>query len=237
MRMRKKPGTEEKLSVKGELLIRQPELKKGQWHQVFSNRNPIHLELGCGKGQFIAGLAARHPELNFVAVEIKGEVILQAIEKIEDLGLTNIRFIHGNVRELSHWFAEDEISHLYLNFSDPWPKGRHDKRRLTHHRFLKSYARLLDENGWVHVKTDNRDLFEFTLNQCFDLGVNLRRLSLDLHGILPRGKYERVVPEDIITTEYEDRFKRLGMPIYYVEINLATIKAPVKPDPGMKALG
>lgn len=226
MRMRKKPGTDEKLSVKGELLIKKPEDFKGRWHLAFSNDRPVHLELGCGKGQFVTGLAARYPNLNFVAVEIKGEVILQAIERAEAQGLSNIRFIHGNIRELETWFTPDEVSHLYLNFSDPWPKGRHDKRRLTHHRFLKSYAKILSADGWVHVKTDNRDLFEFTLNQCFDLGLKLRNLSLDLHGILPRGKFERNAPEDIITTEYEDRFTRLGMPIYYVEISLKSVKHP-----------
>ena len=227
MRMRKKPGTEEKLAVIGDLLVRKPEDLKGRWCEAFLADQPVHLELGCGKGQFITGLAVRHPELNFIAVEIKGEVILQAIERAEALGITNVRFIHGNVRHLLEWFAEDEIAHLYLNFSDPWPKGRHDKRRLTHHRFLKSYSRILSEKGWVHVKTDNRDLFEFTLNQCLDLDLKLRNISLDLHGILPRGKYERRVEEDIITTEYEDRFTRMGMPIYYAEISLQPIK--VKP--------
>ncbi len=225
MRMRKKPGTDEKLAVKGDILVRKPEVLKGRWRKAFLADQPVHLELGCGKGQFITGLAVRHPELNFIAVEIKGEVILQAIERAEALGLTNVRFIHGNVRHLLEWFAEDEISHLYLNFSDPWPKGRHDKRRLTHHRFLKSYSRILSAKGWVHVKTDNRDLFEFTLNQCFDLDLKLKNISLDLHGILPRGKYERSVQEDIVTTEYEDRFTRMGMPIYYVEISLKSIKA------------
>jgi tRNA (guanine-N7-)-methyltransferase len=222
--MRKKPGTEDKLAVKGEMLIKRPEMFQGKWHTLFGNDHPIYLELGCGKGQFITGLAARHPEINYVAVEIKAEVILQAIERAETMGLENIRFIHGNVRELNTWFAANEVSHLYLNFSDPWPKGRHDKRRLTHHRFLKSYSVLLSPKGWVHVKTDNRDLFEFTLNQCFDLGLSLQNLSLDLHGTLPRGKYERQAPEDLITTEYEDRFRRMGMPIYYVEISLAALK-------------
>lgn len=224
MRMRKKPGTDEKLSVKGELLIKKPEEFKGRWHLAFSNDLPVHLELGCGKGQFVTGLAARYPNINFVAVEIKGEVILQAIERAEAHGLSNIRFVHGNIRELDTWFAPDEVSHLYLNFSDPWPKGRHDKRRLTHHRFLKSYSKILSADGWVHVKTDNRDLFEFTLNQCFDLDLKLRNLSLDLHGILPRGKFERSAPEGIITTEYEDRFTRMGMPIHYVEISLKSLK-------------
>jgi tRNA (guanine-N7-)-methyltransferase len=222
--MRKKPGTEDKLAVKGEMLIKRPEMFQGKWQTLFGNDHPIYLELGCGKGQFITGLAARHPEINYVAVEIKAEVILQAIERAEIMGLENIRFIHGNVRELNTWFAANEVSHLYLNFSDPWPKGRHDKRRLTHHRFLKSYSVLLSPKGWVHVKTDNRDLFEFTLNQCFDLGLSLQNLSLDLHGTLPRGKYERQAPEDPITTEYEDRFRRMGMPIYYVEISLTSLK-------------
>jgi tRNA (guanine-N7-)-methyltransferase len=225
MRLRKKPGTEDKLTARDTLLVKNPEKHSGNWHEIFGNHHLVQLELGCGRGQFLTQLAKRHPELNFVAVECKGEVILQAIERAESLELNNIRFIHGNVRDLGTWFATGEVSQLYLNFSDPWPKRRHDKRRLTHRGFLETYARILDMDGWIAVKTDNRDLFEFTLNECFDLGLKLRGLSLDLHGIFRTGDHEGEKEVVLVTTEYEDKFTGLGMPIYTVEINLNALKS------------
>lgn len=220
MRLRKKPGTQDKLLARDTLLIKKPENYFGRWQSQFDQPNKIQLELGCGKGQFLTRLAIQHPELNFIAVECKGEVILQALKRAEQLGLRNIRFIHGNVRDLDTWFDTNEISQLYLNFSDPWPKRRHDKRRLTHRGFLKTYARLLAADGWVHFKTDNRELFEFSLNEFFDLGLKLRSLSLDLHQINQEEEAMKDFSPKQITTEYEDKFSGMGMPIYYIEVSL-----------------
>ncbi len=209
MRMRKKANREARLEKCASLLIDEPTRNKGKWKSVFKNDNPIHLEIGCGKGGFISQLAARNPDINYIAVEKCVDVIIMAMEKIMNFGIKNVFFISGDAGLLTEIFEKGEISRIYINFCDPWPKSHHKKRRLTHRSFLDIYKNILPCGGEVHFKTDNRKLFEFSLNEFADCGIKMRNISLDLHA----GNFE-----DNIITEYEKTFSEKGFPIFRAEL-------------------
>lgn len=209
MRMRRKKHREERMDSCSEIMLKSP-FPKGEIKKVFGNENPIHIEIGCGKGGFITNLAQQNPEINYVAIEKNGDVLVLAMEKAKEKNLSNIRFIYGDATYLSDIVDSGEIKRIYINFCDPWHKSGHAKRRLTHRNYLEIYKNLLAPAcGEVFFKTDNRKLFEFSLNECADLGLKMKNITLDLHNSNYEGN---------IMTEYEKLFSEQGMPIYRMEI-------------------
>ena len=182
-------------------IIENPSEYKGEWKKVFNNSNPIHIEIGMGKGKFILENAIKNPNINYIGIEKFDSAISRAIKKIENYKLDNIRLIRIDAEELSNVF-NSEVDTLYLNFSDPWPKDRHEKRRLTHKHFLDIYDIIL-KNKLIIQKTDNRKLFEYSICSLVDYGYKIEKISLDLHKD----------SQDIVTTEYEEKFMKIG-PIY-----------------------
>ena len=188
--------------------ITNPKEYKGNFKSIFTNNNPIHIEIGMGKGDFIIGMAKKYPNINFIGIEKYESVMVRAIQKLEDLELPNLKLINMDAKEINEVFSH-EISVLYLNFSDPWPKTRHAKRRLTSETFLNQYKKVLTKDGVIEFKTDNRGLFEYSLESFNENNFSIYNISLDLHKDLE--KY----PNNI-TTEFEDKWSKLG-PIYHLE--------------------
>lgn len=207
MRLRKVKNALDKLSVNEKYFIINPNENKGNWRNIFGNDNPIHIEIGCGKGQFISKLASINPDINYIAIEKYDSVLLRCLEKVEEMELSNLRLAIIDANTLTEYFDDKEIDAIYINFSDPWPKYAHRKRRLTYQTFLESYDRVLKDEGAVFQKTDNRKLFEFSLESFNNNGWVLSKISLDLH------KDDDI---DNITTEFEDKWSKLG-PIYRLE--------------------
>ena len=166
--------------------------------------HPLHMEIGCGKGRFITTLAEQNPDIHYIASEMIANIIVLAAEKAKEKELNNIRFISGNVNELADYLPKGCVDRIYLNFSDPWPKDRHAKRRLTHKNFLDLYEKILSEDGEIHFKTDNRPLFDFSLESFKENGWELRDITYDLHNSDFEGN---------IMTEYEEKFSGLGFTI------------------------
>ena len=192
------------------IVIKQEKQYKGTWTELFGNANPIHIEIGMGKGQFLLALAKRNPDINYVGIERYSSVLLRALEKFdteEYAGLTNIRFICMNAMELPEVFALGEVARIYLNFSDPWPKARHARRRLTSTQFLAQYDKVLAPRGVVEFKTDNRPLFEFSIEQVEEAGWKLLCYTFDLH-------HDDVMNTGNVMTEYEEKFSSMGNPIH-----------------------
>lgn len=208
MRMRKKKHCSERMEKCAELWIKEPEALKGEWKNEFGNDNPIHIEIGCGKGNFVTGMAQLHPDINYVAIEKVEDVIVLAMEKVQSAQLENVRFISIDADRLADFFQKGEICRIYLNFSDPWPKKKQAKRRLTHKNFLDIYRSVLSIGDKICFKTDNRALFEFSLNSFADEDFKLSNITLDLHASGFEGN---------VMTEYEQRFSEQGMPIYRLE--------------------
>lgn len=214
VRLRNKPWALEYINEHQDVVVPNPEEWKGKWNELFGNENPVHIEVGTGKGQFVLGMALQNPDINYIGIELFDSVIVSAIEKIVEANKpANLRLLKVNGEELEKYFAKGEISRVYLNFSDPWPKKRHAKRRLTHENFLKIYENILIENGEVHFKTDNRALFEFSLVSMNHYGMKLNDVSLDLHAN---------EPEENVRTEYEEKFSAKGQPIYRLESQFVT---------------
>ena len=208
MRRRKVKGADERLlSYKDYVLRENIESLKGNWHSKFGNNNPIHVEFGTGRGKFITTLAKQNPHINYIAFEIKEEVLLKAVEKGAEANLSNILFAWADVKNILEYFDENELSRVYVNFCDPWPKKRWAKRRLTHTNFLNMYRTVLNNDGEIHFKTDNERLFEFSLNEIASNDWQLKNISLDLAN----SDFENV------TTEYEDKFMSYGMKIFRCE--------------------
>lgn len=206
MRLRNRPGAQATIESYPQWVTVQPEERKGAWDQVFSNKKgPIHLEIGMGKGRFIMTMAKKYPHINFIGLELQSSVLLGALEKQLEEELPNVHMIRADARLLSDYFEPGEISHIYLNFSDPWPKNRHEKRRLTHARFLKEYQAVLKKDGQLEFKTDNRHLFEFSLLSFSAYPVRLLEVQLDLHA--------EDCPDNVMT-EYEEKFSKKGNKIY-----------------------
>lgn len=209
MRLRNKPWAQDYIQAHPEVVIANPEARKGKWHEEFGNSNPVHVEVGTGKGQFVIGMAKQNPNINYIGIELYDSVIVVALEKVlEQEALPNLRLLNVNGKDLTEYFEKGDIHQVYLNFSDPWPKTRHAKRRLTHENFLTLYRDLMPEGGEVHFKTDNRGLFEYSLMSMTDFGMQLKLVSLDLHA---------EEPEDNVRTEYEEKFAAKGQPIYRLE--------------------
>lgn len=187
-------------------VIHNPEEQKGQWTQVFDSSHPVCLEIGTGKGRFILDLAALHPEYSYIGIEKYSSVLLRGVERQNDLQLPNLRFIRGEAELITEYFAPGEISHIYLNFSDPWPKNRNAKRRLPSKEFLRRYDRILDENGIIEFKTDNRELFDFAVDEVPASAFRIDAITYDLHN-------DPVMNAGNIMTEYEERFSAKGNPI------------------------
>ena len=208
MRMRKKKNCDVRMERCSNIWIKNPEENKGKWSQVFGNNNPIHIEIGCGKGNFILGMARMYPDINFIGIEKVEDVIVMAMEKVTAAELTNVLFMDMDAERIEEFFIKGEIERIYLNFSDPWKKKKQAKRRLTHKNFLDKYKNVLNEGDYIFFKTDNRPLFEFSLNSFCEENYKLSNISLDLHNSNFEGN---------VMTEYEERFSKMGMPIYRLE--------------------
>lgn len=208
MRLRNKPWAKDKLAEHSTIVIQNPAEHKGKWHEIFGNSQPIHIEVGTGKGGFITGMAKANPHINYIGVELQDSVIIGALERILEDPLPNVKLLNENADDLPAFFETGEIDRVYLNFSDPWPKNRHEKRRLTYKRYLNIYEAILVKNGEIHFKTDNQGLFEYSLMSFSANGLLLKAVSLDLH----KSEFEGNV-----MTEYEQRFASKGNRIYRAE--------------------
>lgn len=210
MRLRNVPGSRDMIA-ESRFTIKNETEYKGKWSRVFENDNPVHIEIGMGKGQFIMTLAEENPDINYVGIEKYSSVLVRAIEKQEEKDLPNLFFIRMDAENISDVFAAGEVQRIYLNFSDPWPKDRHAKRRLTSLQFLERYEKILDRKGHVIFKTDNKDLFDFSLEQVREAPHwTLLNYTYDLHHS------EYVVGN--IMTEYETRFVEKGNAICRMEM-------------------
>ncbi|MBR0132556.1 MAG: tRNA (guanosine(46)-N7)-methyltransferase TrmB [Lachnospiraceae bacterium] len=205
MRLRNIPGARDEI-VASPYTIKNPEEYKGRWTEYFGNDHPIHLEIGTGKGKFIIELAKRNPDINYIGIEKFSSVLIRALAKQEEEELENLIFIRFDADEIENIFDKDEIDRIYLNFSDPWPKDRHAKRRLTSDRFLGRYINFLKSTGRVEFKTDNRDLFDYSLETAKEAGWEVKDVTYDLHS----SEWN----EGNIMTEYEERFSAQGNPIF-----------------------
>lgn len=203
MRMRKKKNLVSRMDSCGALLVGEPVAEKGHWRERKPDAAMLRLELGCGKGRFTAETAAAHPEDLYVAVERVPDAMVIAMERCRALGLTNVFFIDGDAATLDQYFAPGEVDLIYINFCDPWPSVKHSRRRLTHEGFLRGYRHVLREGGQIHFKTDNHDLFEWSLFQFPKAGFVLSEVTHNLHEHGVRG----------VMTDYEEKFHALGTPI------------------------
>ncbi len=205
MRLRRKPWIDEAIKEYGAFVHMEGlDSHRGAWQDVFPANRPLHVELGTGKGQFISQMAAVHPDINYLGIEVQLGVLYYAAKKTADLGLTNLHLLLFDIAGLQSIFAEGEVDRFYINFCDPWPKARHAKRRLTYRTFLDQYARLLKEDGKICFKTDNRELFDFSLEEFAERGWELSNVTYDLHQSGLEGN---------IMTEYEQKFSAKGQPI------------------------
>ena len=205
MRLRNITGSREFIA-ENEFVVHEPEQYKGKWHELFGNRNPIHIEIGMGKGQFITTLAQQNPDINYIGIEKYSSVLLRAVEKQKELELNNLFLIRFDAEYICTLFDTDEITRIYLNFSDPWPKDRHAKRRLPSKNFLDRYNTFLQKDGYVQFKTDNDDLFQFSLEQAELAGWQATEVHWDFHN----SEYA----QGNVMTEYEEKFSGMGNPIH-----------------------
>lgn len=209
MRLRNIPGADNVIR-QHPIAVKDEKEQKGKWKQLFGNDNPVYIEIGMGKGQFILTLAKQNPDVNYIGIERYSSVLLRALEKFdteEYCELRNIRFVCMNAMEIAEVFEPGEVDRIYLNFSDPWPKARHANRRLTSVKFLEQYEKVLSEGGLIEFKTDNRPLFEFSLEQVEEAGWKLLAHTFDLH-------HEDAMNVGNVMTEYEEKFSSMGNPIH-----------------------
>lgn len=206
MRLKNVPGAREEVA-QNKLVIHEPEKAKGRWQEIFGNTAPIRIEIGMGKGKFLHTLARENPQVNYIGIEKYSSVLLRALQKMEEEPLPNLLFIRMDAGDIEQVFGENEIDRIYLNFSDPWPKDRHAKRRLPSREFLARYETFLKPGGILEFKTDNRDLFLFALGELKEGGWKLEKVTYDLH-------HDKEMMAGNIMTEYEERFSAEGNPIY-----------------------
>ncbi|HLO12017.1 MAG TPA: tRNA (guanosine(46)-N7)-methyltransferase TrmB [Pseudoneobacillus sp.] len=209
MRQRNKPWAKDKMNEYPQYIIANPEQHKGKWSEVFEKNQPLHIEIGTGKGRFISGMAKANPDINYIGIELAESVIVSALEKLIEADLPNLKLMNVNAADLENYFAKGDVDRVYLNFSDPWPKIRHEKRRLTYDSFLRVYENILVNEGEIHFKTDNQGLFEYSLTSFSKYGLLLTYVSLDLHQSDYVGN---------IMTEYEEKFSNKGNRIYRSEV-------------------
>lgn len=205
MRLRNIPGSREAIGA-SEYVVPEESECAGKWQELFGNEGEIHIEIGTGKGRFLMELAAAHPEINYVGIEKYSSVLLRAIQKMEENPLPNVRFIRMEAEHILRYFAKGEVNRIYLNFSDPWPKERHAKRRLVSREFLDRYRVLLAPGGHLEFKTDNRDLFDFGVEETDIARWKIKEITYDLH-------HDEKMSQGNIMTEYEERFSSKGNPI------------------------
>ena len=208
MRMRRKKHREERLESCSELIINDIMQYSNDLKAIHAEDKPMHIEIGCGKGGFICGIAEKNPEINYLAFEKNLDVLVLAVEKVREKGIKNVMFVPGDAQMLGELDTKTKADRIYINFCDPWEKYGHRKRRLTNERFLEIYKRLLAENGEIHFKTDNSKLFEYSLNSFSDFGMRLKNITFDLHNSGFEGN---------VMTEYEKLFSEKGQPIYRCE--------------------
>ncbi len=206
MRLRNITGSREMIA-ESRFVVHEPQEYKGRWSELFGNDHPLQIEIGMGKGRFIMDLARMHPEINYVGIEKYSSVLLRGIQKMETDPLPNLYFIRMEAEEIADVFGREEVERIYLNFSDPWPKDRHAKRRLPSREFLKRYDEILVRDGVIEFKTDNQDLFRFALEEIAPAGWQLLQMTEDLH-------HDEKMLAGNVMTEYEEKFSALGNPIY-----------------------
>lgn len=216
MRLRKKWWARPEIE-KSNIFVENPSDSKGDWNNVFKNNNEIHLELGCGRGQFVTNLATKNRNINYIGVDLKDEVIVYAIRKVEKAeredksNIDNARFITMNIMGIADVFDENEVGKIYINFCNPWPKARHNKRRLTHNNFLKEYKKFLKPKAEIWFKTDDKGLFEDSLEYFKESGFKVTYSTYDLHNSDFR---------ENVKTEYEEKFSKMGMNIMFLTAKL-----------------
>lgn len=206
MRLRNVTGSREAIAD-SPLVVQEPQEKKGRWREVFTNDHPIRIEIGMGKGRFIMDLARQNPDINYLGIEKYSSVLIRGIQKLDAEPLPNLYFIRMEAEEITSVFGPGEVDRIYLNFSDPWPKDRHAKRRLPSREFLRRYDEILRTDGVIEFKTDNRDLFQFALNELAPAGWKIQQVTEDLH-------HDAQMMQGNVMTEYEERFSAKGNPIY-----------------------
>ena len=206
MRLRNITGSREVIG-ESRFVVHEPNEQKGRWQEVFGNQNPIRIEIGMGKGKFLHTLAKQNPDINYIGIEKYSSVLLRAIQKMEQEEIPNLLFIRMDAEEIEEIFAPGEVDRIYLNFSDPWPKDRHAKRRLPSRQFLGRYNTILKKDGRLEFKTDNRDLFDFAVAELPEAGWKAEAITYDLHN-------EEEMAIGNVMTEYEEKFSSMGNPIY-----------------------
>ncbi len=202
MRLRNIPRARDTIQ-ESPFVVQDPEAHKGNWREIFGNDRPLHLEIGTGKGRFLLELAERHPEINYIGLEKFSSVLLRGVDVQNERKLPNLRFIRAEAELITEYFAPGEIQRIYLNFSDPWPKKRNAKRRLPSREFLRRYDAILDDAGVIEFKTDNRELFDFAVEEVPFSAFGIREITYDLHA-------DPVMNEGNIMTEYEEKFSAKG---------------------------
>ncbi len=207
MRLRNVTGSREVIA-QSRFVVPEETLKEmpGKWHALFGTEHPIRVEIGMGKGKFLHALAKENPDVNYIGIEKYSTVLLRAVQKMEQEELPNLRFLRMEAEEIAEVFGEGEIDRIYLNFSDPWPKDRHAKRRLPSREFLARYDKILKRDGVIEFKTDNRDLFDFAVEELEPAGWKAQVITYDLHA-------DPVLMEGNVMTEYEEKFSAAGNPI------------------------
>ncbi len=208
MRLRNVTGAKEAVAL-SRFVVQEPETKKGNWQSCFEKEQPIHIEIGMGKGQFITELAKQNPTINYIGIEKYASVLIRALTKRDEQEIPNLIYLLVDAKNLCDYFSEGEVDRVYLNFSDPWPKDRHSKRRLTAKEYFGRYDKIITKTGFVAMKTDNEALFDFSLQQAEEAGWKLQRVTRNLH----QSEYAA----GNIMTEYEEKFSALGNPIYRLE--------------------
>lgn len=206
MRLRNVTGSREVIAD-SPFVVHEPAMQKGKWNEIFGNERPIHIEIGMGKGRFLMDLAAANPDINYVGIEKYSTVLLRAVQKMEENELPNLRFIRMEAEDICEVFDREEVGRIYLNFSDPWPKDRHAKRRLPSRQFLARYQEILAHDGRIEFKTDNMDLFDFALAEVEPAGWKIEAMTRDLH-------HDEKMLQGNVMTEYEEKFSSMGNPIY-----------------------
>lgn len=206
MRLRNVTGSREVIAA-SDYVIHEPQDQKGKWHELFGNDSPIRIEIGMGKGRFIMDLARMNPDINYIGIEKYSSVLIRGLQKMEADPLRNLYFIRMDAEEITSVFDKGEVDRIYLNFSDPWPKDRHAKRRLPSREFLQRYDAILVPDGIIEFKTDNHDLFQFALEELEPAGWHLDQMTEDLH-------HNAEMMQGNVMTEYEERFSSMGNPIY-----------------------
>lgn len=205
MRLRNITGSREVIADSS-YVVHEEQSCPGRWREIFGNDHPIHIEIGMGKGKFIHTMAKLHPEINYIGIEKYSSVLLRAIQKMEEEELPNLKFIRMDAEDITQVFAPGEVDRIYLNFSDPWPKDRHAKRRLPSRQFLTRYDVILKREGQLEFKTDNRELFDFAVEELAEAGWKARVITYDLHS-------DEALMEGNVMTEYEEKFSAMGNPI------------------------